>query len=180
MLNCREIQLYLDDYLADRLKSDFRSQIEEHLKSCEICREELEQTSILLDIVKADKVPNPGDKYWDNLETTILSNTFDREDIPVREEPRRPVITFIKYAISLAAAVIVFAVSIVLSGAEKESTLSQVSSDNRIIASIEIGESQSALISSILISTPGSVGQQGIILGHIASTGKDNNDARFN
>jgi hypothetical protein len=187
MMTCREIQLYLDDYLTNRLRPDFRTQIDEHLKSCEVCRVELEQTRIVMDMLAADKMPDPGDKYWDDVENDIMSKTFDKVESPVHKEPSRPVITFIKYAVSLAAVLAIFALSVVVSESGNKSVaeknqdeIQMVSVSVSEIVTIDKGEIESELISSILLSTPGSFGQQGIILGRLGETGKDSDESRLN
>jgi len=189
-LTCREIQPYLDDYLADRLTPDFRAVLDEHLGKCDRCREELEQLEVLVGILTVDKVPDPGEKYWDNLESNILSKTIEKPESHVDERPSRPLISFLKYTVSLAAAIAIFAVSIVLSGSAKWPILGIETGESRPVAkisrldesSIAAQNSRSALISSILLSSPGSFGQQGIFLGRISHTayGKDNNDSQIN
>ncbi len=189
-MTCREIQLYLDDYSAGRLTPDFRAVLEEHLGKCDRCREELEQLEILVGILTVDKVPDPGEKYWDSLESNILSRTMDKPESLVDERSSRPLFTILKYAFSLAAAIAIFAVTIVLPGSAKWPVLGIKTEEHHPAvkisrldeSTIAAENSRSALISSILLSSPGSFGQQGIILGRIGHTayGKDNNDSQIN
>ncbi len=188
-MTCREIQLYLDDYMADRLSEDFLADLKEHLKDCDRCREELEQLKILTGLLTIEKVPDPGEKYWDSLETNILSRTADESERPVEETPSRPVFSIIKYTVSLAAAFLVFAITIVMSGPETGSVVSTETAENQSATTIAdlaelsiVGDmAGSSLMSSIMLSSPGSFGQQTIILSRISNTaiGKDNNDTRI-
>ncbi len=189
-MTCSEIQPYLDDYLADRLGDDFRADLEEHLKNCNRCREELEQLKILTGVLTIEKVPDPGEKYWDSVETHILSRTVDKPNPTVEKTSLRPVISIMKYAVSLAAVFLIFAITIVMSVPESETILGTETEEYQTVAAItQLAElsiagdmAGSNLLSSIILSSPGSFGQQEIILGRLSNDaiGKDNNDTRIN
>ena len=76
-MNCRELLTNIDDYLTDRLEDGDRRHFEKHLEECENCRIQVEGDRHLMRLMQSDKVPDPGDTYWDHLENAILSRTID-------------------------------------------------------------------------------------------------------
>jgi len=178
-MNCSRTIEYFDDYLAGRLSDSDRAQLEEHLQSCADCRLELEKESALIDILRKETIPDPGDLYWERLEQIILNRTFDHAPAEV-EEPIRPARKIanpvLLYLLPLAASIAIFVFSMsdsdlwpfksrqVKPVADTES-LEMIKKDESIYLRIN---QDSELLGSIMMAPPGSIGGH-LIIGQVGS-----------
>ncbi|MFH2037230.1 MAG: anti-sigma factor [Candidatus Zixiibacteriota bacterium] len=115
-MNCSETQIYVDDYLAGVLSPDDKVRFEEHLGQCPDCQRMVDGERRWLEIMRSDKEPDPGEKYWSGLESRIMARTFDDDNIiqPSFENNKtgRAKISFLNYLIPVAAAFLIFALSL--------------------------------------------------------------------
>jgi hypothetical protein len=177
-MNCFEARIYFDDYIANRLHTDNRNRLEKHLNNCPACKDELDQQKVLIDLLQMEKIPDPGEEYWNSLETNILSETINKS-MADKKVPEylilRPAKTIYKYIASLAAVFLIFVISVLgFTGEIGPSLSGRANEFNPIvtIADLEsspklMGKLKSNLMGSIMLSPPGSFGRHGIILSQI-------------
>ena len=113
-MNCRELNLIIDDYLTGRLAEEDRIRVEQHLADCESCRIRVENDTLLAGLLKRDVVQDPGEKYWDHLEKSILSRTTESypeiTGITDKSEPNIPH-RLASYLVPLAASIAIMFLS---------------------------------------------------------------------
>lgn len=113
-MNCQEAKIYLDEYMSGRLSDADKVRLDIHLKKCANCRKDFELEKVWLEIMQSDDVPDPGEKYWDMLESRILAQTFGAGDQtePIREiEKDKSPVRLLRYVIPLAASILLFFLS---------------------------------------------------------------------
>jgi len=180
-MNCYEARFCFDDYIANRLRPNDLNRLEKHLNNCPTCKDELDQQKILMDLLQMEKIPDPGKEYWDNLKINILSKTIGEQSITEKVHENvivRPVKTIYKYVTSLAAVFLIFVISVLGFASGIEPSLSNGADEfNPAIEIVDLKSSpqlrnknKSNLISSIMLSPPGSFGRHGVILSRISNS----------
>ena len=171
------IKTYIDDYIDGRLSPDEKEQFEKLLASDPASRKMYEHERMIRALLKKSTVPDPGEKYWQNLENNILDRTITRSgDNPGNANAKRKhlengIIHFLRQAAPLAAAVVLFIVSVLFSSGEKINPMmaSAQSDGDTVKSSDERPESEHrflseqpefSLLTSIATSPPGTFGRQ--------------------
>jgi hypothetical protein len=123
-MRCSLARLYFDDYLTGLISTDIKDALENHLASCPECRRELESDKRLLALLKMPAVPDPGEKYWDDLDNVVLSRTFDEpsEYVPVEKGEKLRHAFFLRYIIPAAASILILIAA--MYGVGRQSVLS--------------------------------------------------------
>ena len=75
----KTIRSFVGAYLDGELHGRLKSLIEEHLKTCSECREELEVLKALNKRIKQEKLVFPADSYWDYLPERIIKRIEKKE-----------------------------------------------------------------------------------------------------
>lgn len=101
---CREVQERIIADLDEGLVEDEREILEVHLRQCDSCRRMRDETARLFSALKDDVPPDPDEKFWRELETSLDAKIL-RTDLRGRFGNRwKPV------ALALAAGLAFFAV----------------------------------------------------------------------
>ncbi|MBN2227519.1 MAG: hypothetical protein JW763_09155 [candidate division Zixibacteria bacterium] len=69
------IRLFIDDYLAGTISETDKARFEEILAEDADSRQFVEEEKRLREVLTRDAYPDPGERYWDSLETSILERT---------------------------------------------------------------------------------------------------------
>jgi len=173
-MTCREAQNYYDDYLMHRLASPDKERFEEHLRECPQCRAELDNDRKLLNALKPEEVPDPGDKYWEDLQKNILAKTVERTPaIPDAAEHKNPVTNVVfNVILPLAASLLLLIASLsgtfssnrLLLEAEKQKPFDSRATAKAAPSLCMTDRMKSKIIGSIMTSLPGSIGRHVIIM----------------
>jgi len=166
-MNCREVNLIIDDYLNGRPGDANRARLERHLAECENCRIRVENDTMLIGLLKRDEVPDPGDTYWDHLEKSILSRTTEShpEITAIAHKPESKIPQKIAaYLVPLAAsfAIMFLSFSDVTFGPDRYSQANLTGIDTDQTALADENEIymerylQSDILGSIIMAPPGS------------------------
>jgi hypothetical protein len=169
-MNCEDVKKYIDDFVAGELTANQKAKIEKHLKHCEKCRVEIEFEDSWLELLRSDKIPDPGEIYWNTLEDNILSRTVDSQidEFTENEETEsRRLLTFFRYAIPLAASIILLIVALgtneisIYQPEFSSITYKQVVYDASILnekpyLNINRGINKTGILCTIMTSPPGS------------------------
>ena len=107
------------DYLDGDLSPDETARIEEHLKTCASCREDLDRLKRLISTLRKIEGPDPGKGYFDNLLATVVARTdiieheaaADPVSLPVESGTRRVLRTLIRLAVAVTLLFTAFYVS---------------------------------------------------------------------
>ena len=73
-----QIKTYIDDYIDGKLPPDEKERFEKLLESDTESRRMYEHEKMIRTLLKKSTIPDPGDKYWKNLEDRILDRTITR------------------------------------------------------------------------------------------------------
>jgi hypothetical protein len=73
-----EIKKLLGAYVDGELKKKVRSEVEEHLKTCTECMEEVEFIRALEVRMKEDGIVLPPDSYWDHFPKRVMSKISEK------------------------------------------------------------------------------------------------------
>ncbi len=93
---CREYDVLLSLHATNALRGEERARVEEHLASCETCREEVEATA---EVLRLARLPAPGP-----AERRVLADLPERTVEAVRQgERRRGVVRRIAFAMGAVA-----------------------------------------------------------------------------
>lgn len=169
-MTCRHARIYFDDYVSGRLAANDKARLEEHLNDCIQCRDELEKEKNLLHFLKSDRVPDPGEYYWSNLESSILKKTIEKSNSVTaqRAHPHPQTARSItRYLIPIAASILLLITSISDLGLKTSPTL--ISDDSSYSLSHDLFDIKERLclnvqlepelLGSIMISPPGALGR---------------------
>lgn len=91
-MNCKDIELDLDDYVDDTLTEGKRTLVDAHLLTCESCRTEVAKLhALLMETRRLPKVISPPDALWANVRKGITApaTIYRLPDVPSRN-PERP------------------------------------------------------------------------------------------
>ncbi|MCH7760823.1 zf-HC2 domain-containing protein [candidate division TA06 bacterium] len=76
----KQVKNFLSAYLDGELDEKRRRLVEEHLKGCQECSEELNTLKALDQLARSSKVPEPGEEYWKTLSGRIRSRIILEEE----------------------------------------------------------------------------------------------------
>ena len=77
----KEIKNLLGAYVDGELQDLIKKEIEEHLKICPECIEEIEFLRTLHYRIKKEKIPFPSDSYWDNFPKRVMIRLHEKHTI---------------------------------------------------------------------------------------------------
>jgi anti-sigma factor RsiW len=177
-MTCHDALTLLEDYVDSDLPADKEDLVREHLASCATCRQEVDETVLLKELLRHHKPQDPGEDYW--LETTRLILARTTESISLNVLPvsvadsqakRRQ--AFMRSVVSVAASLVVL-FSALLLGSGQEQRLARLGSaqppvfvsapldeivgtDNTIIVTRD--ENDRLARGMLLIGAPGTLGR---------------------
>ena len=76
----KKVKKILSAYLDGELDEKRRRLVEEHLRGCQECSEELNTLKALDQLARSSKVPEPGEEYWKTLSGRIRSRIILEEE----------------------------------------------------------------------------------------------------
>lgn len=77
----KKIKNLLGSYLDGELHSTLRKAVEEHLRICPECSEELNFLRVLHKKIKEEKIPFPADSYWDYFPKRVMERLREKKAI---------------------------------------------------------------------------------------------------
>ncbi len=170
-MNCLELEVYIDDYMTGRLGGSDVILVEEHLKSCESCRKRVNVDRRISEILKDDKISDPGDKYWEYLENSVLSSIIDEPEISLKVDKKEKWPVLFRLLIPAAAVLLLFFIAqsdIIYDIKKPDKRLTHYFADTELTDKNMVFQKEQLetnLLSSIILSAPGSAGRTGIIIG---------------
>jgi hypothetical protein len=72
-MQCYETESLLIDYLDAQLHPGDKKPLEQHLQSCPLCRQTLEEYRALFAAIESDKAEKPGPALWEKFENMLQS-----------------------------------------------------------------------------------------------------------
>jgi len=175
-MKCHTARRYFDDYLADRIGDQEKKTILEHLQECPRCREELDADRKLMETLRQEPVPDPGENYWHRLERTVFSKTIERlpPETAAPDSGQEKAVMRI-YLLPLAAAFLLLMLSLsgispslTTAGREPIITAAPEADRSKIPSGICLtAPAAPSIISSLVTSLPGTGGRQMAIIDHL-------------
>lgn len=173
-MNCLDAKLMLDDYIFGRTNPDDAALLEEHFATCPDCRDALEKERQLLNLMRAGEVPDPGAEYWEGVEKSILGRTISKGPTGPPDDglsQSKGTASILSYLLPLAASILLLVFSISGPGFESQPPAPPDDSVNHFSHEIFSTETklpvvvrqESRLLSSIIMSPPGSITRHLII-----------------
>lgn len=77
----RRIKNLLGAYIDGELKGNLKHIIEEHLRTCPECSEEIQFLKVLHSKIKKEKIPLPADSYWDTFPKRFMEKLEEKKSI---------------------------------------------------------------------------------------------------
>jgi anti-sigma factor RsiW len=89
-MTCREALLLLDEFVDQELPPARMEAVAAHLAQCRSCRDEVETTIKVKEMLRQKSVYSPGEDYWNETASLILARTVESplERIPATSESR--------------------------------------------------------------------------------------------
>jgi predicted anti-sigma-YlaC factor YlaD len=177
-MTCHDALTLLEDYVDRDLPADKEALVREHLAGCASCRQDVDKTVFLKELLRQHKPQNPGEDYW--LETTRLilartteSNSGNMPYASITDSRERRRHAFMRSVVSVAASLAVL-FSALLLGSGQEQRLARlgaaqppvfvsapleeiVGADNTIIVSRD--ENDRLARGMLLMGAPGTLGR---------------------
>ncbi|UCD64957.1 MAG: zf-HC2 domain-containing protein [Candidatus Zixiibacteriota bacterium] len=177
-MTCHNALALLEDYVDGELSAELEARVREHLAGCRRCRLEFEWSSVLKELLKQKKAPDPDRDRWAETTNLIYARTVEQDtnryrimSVAERNSAQRG--AFVRSVVSVAASLaILFSAILLGSGSQQqlarvsasESPIfvaapleDQVTSDNITVASDE--ENLRRAKGMLLLGPPGSLGR---------------------
>ncbi|HDL01218.1 MAG TPA: zf-HC2 domain-containing protein [candidate division Zixibacteria bacterium] len=116
-MTCLQYKLLIDDLADNSLDPVLATQLKEHILLCDSCKQELEATGHLKELLNNSASVNPGDLYFEETANLIFARTIEKNDWQEQQKQKSPEkirSEFSRALISTAAALIIFAISIII------------------------------------------------------------------
>jgi hypothetical protein len=107
-MNCEDVQSLLVDFYDNRLEPITRNAIEDHLKICEACKKELDETSVLFESIADSNLEIPPASLRENFIVMLDQEVGNEKN--KKEYHRSKIISGKQFSLiwKIAAAVIIF------------------------------------------------------------------------
>lgn len=76
-MTCHHALTLLEEYVDKELSPQQEAQVKQHFDSCTRCREELDATILLKELMKSSRTPDPGEAYWTETTRLIKARTIE-------------------------------------------------------------------------------------------------------
>ncbi|MDD3732140.1 MAG: zf-HC2 domain-containing protein [candidate division Zixibacteria bacterium] len=177
----RHITDVLDAYVDNELDNSTREQVSRHLEECPDCRNEYESALNLRDFLKAGKVPDPGEEYWNEVSSLILAKTVERTPnkstlINLEQERNNNRRANYRSLVSVAASLMIFFTSLFFGSAQNRPLTGNFTSTDKNLPSVVVSddeatdniiitcdEQKNLLKGIILLGSPSHIEQYGIL-----------------
>ncbi len=116
-MTCLPYKTLIDDYADNNLAAEYLVGFQKHIASCESCKKELDETIQLKELLQNSNSSPPSDLYFDETANLILARTIENNDWHKNQSKNSDEIVrseFSRALLSTAAALIIFAISIII------------------------------------------------------------------
>jgi HEAT repeat protein len=121
-MKCNEIQNQFSEYLENSLSEVANSEVKEHLKTCEECKNELKKVESFLSILNADEMETPSANLRANFQKMLVTEIEEKQHKVVQLQTKTDWKSYLKVAAS-----VIIVVSAFLFG-KYQSNISQIAS----------------------------------------------------
>jgi hypothetical protein len=70
---CKKFRKLAGEYHQNLLETDRVSEVEAHLSECPFCRKEYKETREILNLLKEDRLADPGPAFWQGLSSRVMT-----------------------------------------------------------------------------------------------------------
>lgn len=85
-MNCKRVKKNLSEFLSDNIDKQVKRNIDEHIRQCESCKEELENVKRLDVLISQVKTPEQDKQFWESYPEEIIEKI---NMLPQKEIKRR-------------------------------------------------------------------------------------------
>ncbi len=144
-MTCQHVLALLEDSVDRELAPQQEAQVQEHIAACEKCRTEFKETSILKELLRQKKTPDPGEDYW--LETTSLirARTTDsivppQNVVSVVDRRSSDRNAFVRSLVSVAASLVILFSALLLGSTHRQHLAALGATETPIFVSMPLEE----------------------------------------
>jgi len=142
-MTCQVALSCLDQLVDDELTEEQKSQVMEHINSCENCKRELEELKQIKNLLNKSKKFEPSEEYWSEVTGLIKAKTTDVEPVDSGHRSHTEQISIKRNAllrslISTAAALVILFTALLLGSQQRQVAMAQFNSKNPIMATADI------------------------------------------
>ena len=122
-MTCLQYKALLDDFSDNDLALELVTKLKEHIAICDSCKKELELTNRLKELLHHTSPPDPGSLYFDDTADLIFARTIEKDNWQKNQyikSATRVQSDFTKALLSTAAALFIFAISVVIGTSENK------------------------------------------------------------
>jgi len=135
-MKCKEAHPLLNDYLEGSLSSDDKARVEQHLSGCDICRNDLKEIKLILDILAQDRALEMEERFWINFLPEVRSR------IEKRSSPNKTLVPKTRLVLGFLSILLVAVISFQL-----------FSTDQRNLAQLKSNQSVETVVTDPNLST---------------------------
>lgn len=73
-MNCKKVNILFDDYLNEKISGKFKSEFEDHINNCTVCKENLKLYNALNNYIENDKLNFSNSNLYDSIKSGIQKN----------------------------------------------------------------------------------------------------------
>lgn len=77
-MKCTFFKKNVSDYLNGTLSAEEQEALRQHINICSVCGKEKNDLDQLVNTIREQDVPNPGQSYWDSFNRRVLSGVDER------------------------------------------------------------------------------------------------------
>ncbi len=77
-MKCTFFEKYVSNYLSGALSAEEEKALGQHINSCSVCEKEKIDLDQLVNTIREQDVPDPGQSYWDSFNTRVFSEVDER------------------------------------------------------------------------------------------------------
>ena len=178
-MTCLQYKALIDDFADGELVSELFQEFKEHINSCESCKKEYELTRHLKELLQNTSSSMPGDLYFAENADLIIARTIEKdswENSTDSKSPEKIHSEFSRALLSAAAALVIFAISIII-GTSDSNFAQNNPSESPVFVTIPVetmistanspiftkAEQLNQIQGMLLISPPGMLGRLSVI-----------------
>ncbi len=114
-MTCLRYKPLIDDFADNNLAPELVTQLKEHFSTCSACKQELEATKNLKELLHNTTSHIPGDLYFEETAELIIARTIEKNNWQDNQKPTSKVRSeFTRALFSTAAALLLLAASILI------------------------------------------------------------------
>lgn len=85
-MKCRKVRTLLPDYIGDELSANHQRHLDQHLKGCPGCRDDLRRLQAVWDGLAHQPLPQKEEGFWQAFTRGVMAETRKQSHVPSKEK----------------------------------------------------------------------------------------------